>query len=390
MESTTRSEKGERLASTTTGTIAKHRQTGIQNQNVSRNRNRHILGQGILTCTAVKSFKNEQDAKDFMKQGNGRSRPRAHRGHEANGYMEHRPKDYVEYQADDYTGYETKEYIEDETEGYLGDEAQGLMESNGDPAQYHVVTRGRKKGVFNWLETQASIVDFPGAKYESFDTLEQAGAFYMEHLKKEYAKRESGSAQQEMQQQPKQYTGVAIEPVAAPIKSEPAARLQHTRSTTESNGNLMKIYTDGSSQGNGKPGARAGLGVFFGPDDERNLAERLPGIPQTNQRAELLAMLRAMELVPVTQGIKILTDSKYSIACATDWVANWEKNNWKNAAKKDVMNQDIIRPLVAKKREREAAGATTEFEWVKGHATDPGNIAADRLANMGAEKPKVD
>ncbi|RFN51546.1 ribonuclease h1 [Fusarium flagelliforme] len=321
-----------------------------------------------------KSFKNEQDAKDFMKQGNERSRPRAHRGHEANGYME--------YQTNDYMGYDTKEYMEDE--------AQDFMEGKGDTGQYHVVTRGRKKGIFKWPETQASIVDFPGAKYESFDTLEQAGAFYHQHLEKESAKLKSGSAQQEMQQQPKQYTGAAIEPVAAPIKSEHTVRPQHTRSATESNDSLMRIYTDGSSQGNGKPGARAGLGVFFGPDDERNLAERLPGTPQTNQRAELLAMLRAMELVPVTQGIKILTDSKYSIACATDWVANWEKNNWKNAAKKDVMNQDIIRPLVAKKREREAAGAATEFEWVKGHATDPGNIAADRLANLGAEKPKVD
>lgn len=327
-----------------------------------------------------KSFKNEQDAKDFMKQGNESSRPGAHRGQEANDYMEHRPKDYGEYRANDYTGYETKEYMEDEAQDFM----------KGNTGQYHVVTRGRKEGVLNWSQTQASIVDFPGAKYESFDTLEQAGLFYMKHLEKEFAKRESGSAQQAMQHQPKQYTGAAIEPVAAPIKSEPTARPQQTRSATEPDDDLMKIYTDGSSQGNGKPGARAGLGVYFGPNDERNLAERLPGIIQTNQRAELLAMLRAMELVPVTQGIKILTDSKYSIACATDWVVNWEKNNWKNSAKKDVMNQDIIRPLVAKKRERAAAGAATEFEWVKGHSTDPGNIAADRLANMGAEKPKVD
>ncbi|KAJ4134642.1 hypothetical protein NW768_004238 [Fusarium equiseti] len=328
-----------------------------------------------------KSFKTEQDAKDFMKQGNEGSRPRAHRGHEANGYMQHRPKDYMEYQANDYMGYDTNKYIEDE--------AQDFTKGTGDTGQYHVVTRGRKKGIFKWSETQASVVDFPGAKYESFDTLEQAGAFYYKHLEKESAKLESGSAQQEMQQQQQQYTGAAIEPVAAPTKSEPTVSPQHTRSATKSNDSLMRIYTDGSSQGNGKPGARAGLGVFFGPDDERNLAERLPGVPQTNQRAELLAMLRAMELVPETQGIKILTDSKYSIACATEWVANWEKNNWKNSAKKDVMNQDIIRPLVAKKREREAAGAATEFEWVKGHATDPGNIAADRLANMGAEKPEV-
>lgn len=32
---------------------------------------------------------------------------------------------------------------------------------------------------------------------------------------------------------------------------------------------VLKIYTDGSSLGNGKAGARAGLGVWFGPNDTR-------------------------------------------------------------------------------------------------------------------------
>jgi ribonuclease HI len=68
-------------------------------------------------------------------------------------------------------------------------------------------------------------------------------------------------------------------------------------------------YTDGACRGNGKPGsvARAGIGVWWGPDDPRyastpeflwysiidgktiprNLAERCPGA-QTNNRAELI------------------------------------------------------------------------------------------------------
>ena len=47
------------------------------------------------------------------------------------------------------------------------------------------------------------------------------------------------------------------------------------------------IYTDGSCKNNGKIGSTAGIGVFFGENDERNLSEKLPGPVQTNQRAEL-------------------------------------------------------------------------------------------------------
>ncbi|QPC75944.1 hypothetical protein HYE68_006696 [Fusarium pseudograminearum] len=151
----------------------------------------------------------------------------------------------------------------------------------------------------------------------------------------------------------------------------------------------IRIYTDGSSLGNGKPGCSAGLGVFFGPGDVRNLSERLPGLPQTNQRAELLAILRAMEMVPLNQVIEIWTDSQYSINCVTKWHENWERRGWRTAQGKPVMNLDIIRDILAKKREREAAGAVTNFQWVKGHGSNPGNIEADRLANVGSRMPRV-
>ncbi|RGP68014.1 ribonuclease h1 [Fusarium longipes] len=188
------------------------------------------------------------------------------------------------------------------------------------------------------------------------------------------------------------YTGAAFRPVEVPDRqfiSETTAKPVPKQSIAGPDEGMIKIYTDGSSLGNGKPGSRAGLGVYFGPGDERNLAERLPGMPQTNQRAELMAMLRAMERVSSTQGIEIWTDSQYSINCVTKWVSDWERKDWKNSKGKDVSNQDIIRNLMAKIRERKAAGADTRFQWVKGHATDPGNHEADNLANIGSRLPEV-
>jgi ribonuclease HI len=188
------------------------------------------------------------------------------------------------------------------------------------------------------------------------------------------------------------YTRAAFEPVEASARQlmpETTTKPTPKQSAARTDGDTIKIYTDGSSLGNGKPGSRAGLGVFFGHGDDRNHSERLPGQPQTNQRAELMAMLRAMEIAPLTQGIEIWTDSQYSINCATTWANNWERNAWKNSQGKDVSNKDIIRDIRAKIREKKAAGAITEFRWVKGHASDPGNHEADRLANVGSRMPEV-
>lgn len=36
--------------------------------------------------------------------------------------------------------------------------------------------------------------------------------------------------------------------------------------------------------------------------------------------------------------------------------------------------------------EREACKAKTKFQWIKGHANDPGNVAADQLAVQGSRQ----
>lgn len=118
----------------------------------------------------------------------------------------------------------------------------------------------------------------------------------------------------------------------------------------------------------------------------RNVSEPLAGSVQTNQRAELTAILRALEITEPHQPVRIVTDSQYSINCATVWAQSWERKGWKTASGEDVKNQDLVRGIRERVKEREAQGAATAFEWVKGHAMNPGNEAADRLAVAGANK----
>ncbi|KAL4960168.1 uncharacterized protein BDV14DRAFT_183233 [Aspergillus stella-maris] len=54
--------------------------------------------------------------------------------------------------------------------------------------------------------------------------------------------------------------------------------------------------------------------------------------------------------------------------------------------KKQVENRDLVENILSKIEERTELKVKTLFEWVKGHATDPGNRAADQLAVNGAQQ----
>jgi len=118
----------------------------------------------------------------------------------------------------------------------------------------------------------------------------------------------------------------------------------------------------------------------------RNVSEMLLGGRQTNQRAELTAILRALEVVPRNRDVIIITDSRYAIDCCTVWHINWQKNGWKSATGKSVENKDIIENVLSKIEERARLNIKTDFEWIKGHANHPGNTEADKLATDGARK----
>jgi ribonuclease HI len=136
------------------------------------------------------------------------------------------------------------------------------------------------------------------------------------------------------------------------------------------------IYADGACRGNPGPG---GWGVVL---DYNGVSKELYGgeAQTTNNRMELTAAIRALEVL--TRGCKILmhTDSQYVMKGITEWLPEWKRRGWRTAARKPVKNEDLWRRL-------DAATARHDIEWcwVKGHSGDPGNERADELANLGID-----
>lgn len=66
------------------------------------------------------------------------------------------------------------------------------------------------------------------------------------------------------------------------------------------------VYTDGACSSNGRVGAAAGIGVYWGEQHVDNVSEPLlNGLP-TNNRAELTAVIRAVQTVIFISRVSIL------------------------------------------------------------------------------------
>ena len=140
-------------------------------------------------------------------------------------------------------------------------------------------------------------------------------------------------------------------------------------------GKQVEIFTDGACKGN--PGA-GGWGAILrsgGHEKELSGGERVT----TNNRMELTAAIRALAALTAPCQVTLYTDSRYVIDGITKWVFGWQKNGWRNAAKKPVLNEDLWRALIAA-----AAPHAIDWQWVKGHAGHPENERADRLASDAA------
>ncbi len=80
----------------------------------------------------------------------------------------------------------------------------------------------------------------------------------------------------------------------------------------------LTVYTDGSAHDNGTPRARAGAATFWGPNSAKNWHARVPGT-QTNNRAELFAVLHAIRQAPTDRSLRIFSDSQYAIRSIRYW-----------------------------------------------------------------------
>ena len=141
----------------------------------------------------------------------------------------------------------------------------------------------------------------------------------------------------------------------------------------------ITIYTDGAASGN--PG-KAGWGVVCIIDGK---VIELGGKSEhaTNNQMELTAPIEAMKWLKGNMSkrhfdiseIEIFADSKYVILGITEWIENWMKNNWRNAANKPVMNRELWEELYELNQEFKP-----KWKYVEGHTGDEYNERADVIA----------
>lgn len=150
----------------------------------------------------------------------------------------------------------------------------------------------------------------------------------------------------------------------------------------------LEIYTDGSSLGNPGPG---GWGTLIIKNEElgiKNDVELGGGEKNTtNNRMELQAAIEALKYVikEKVSEVTIYADSAYVLNGITSWIHGWEKNGWKTANKKPVMNKEIWQELISLVRE---FNGKINWQKVKGHSGHVYNDKADEIATSYAAKQK--
>ncbi|WP_394778976.1 ribonuclease HI [Undibacterium sp.] len=138
----------------------------------------------------------------------------------------------------------------------------------------------------------------------------------------------------------------------------------------------VEIYTDGACKGN--PGVGGWGALMKAGDHEKELFGGEPDT--TNNRMELMAVIKALELLKRPCDIVVHTDSQYVLKGITEWIKGWKAKGWRTASKAPVKNVDLWQAL-------DAAQSTHKIEWiwVRGHSGHPGNERADQLANLGVD-----
>jgi len=136
----------------------------------------------------------------------------------------------------------------------------------------------------------------------------------------------------------------------------------------------VTMYTDGACSGNPGPGGW-GTVLKFG----KHRKEMLGGEAETtNNRMEMMAVIKGAEALNRGCKVDIFTDSTYVMKGMTEWLEGWKKRDWRTASKKPVKNVDLWKRL-----EKALEGHEVSWNWVKGHSGIPENERADELARNG-------
>lgn len=253
-------------------------------------------------------------------------------------------------------------------------------------SKLYAIANGRKTGIFaSWNDAKKYVDGYSGALYKSFKQKDAAIKFLNEHgiqdessqkIKINIIKKSSASTITVQTHE----TYVPVHYLRTKIQS--MIKLFYESHTTT---DVLTIYTDGSSKGNGSSNQIGGLGVIFSDPEIKHISVHLGNV--TNNYAELTAIIEAFKVIknnPLCKHyskIIIRSDSTYSIKCLNIWYKGWVKHNWKTSSDTPVKNKQLI--ITARKLLDQLP--QVELIHVFGHNKNLGNEIADQLAVQASE-----
>lgn len=93
---------------------------------------------------------------------------------------------------------------------------------------------------------------------------------------------------------------------------------------------------------------------------------------------ELMALIRAVDLVPVGESVTVYSDSNLAVRTINEWAAGWERRGWKRKSG-PVENLDLVKTAYQAYRKR----PELSLVWIRAHVGFTWNEYADELANRG-------
>lgn len=158
-----------------------------------------------------------------------------------------------------------------------------------------------------------------------------------------------------------------------------------TKTTHENHENPVSVWIDGCCEDSNTSKAVAGIGIFWGENNPRNVSELLIGTHSKNS-AEIHAAIKAIILAK-TYGIPKLvihSNSSFLIDSATRWMRNWASNGWKTQAGKQVVQKAQFKLL----RKELASGIIVYWCLGTSDKINFENNEVDKLSRAAVDKYK--
>ena len=143
---------------------------------------------------------------------------------------------------------------------------------------------------------------------------------------------------------------------------------------------MIELWTDGACKGNPGPG---GWGVILLVPNQPPVELSGYDPATTNNRMELTAVIEGLKSLPDRSGIvTVHTDSQLVVKGMTEWIAGWQRKQWRKSDGEPVLNAELWRALLTESQRL----AQVRWQWVRGHSGVPLNERADQLAVAAIER----